>query len=47
MTEPKTIRVTISLTPERLAKLDRVARSSSRSRSNAIARMIDLAGDPK
>lgn len=45
MTEQRTVRVTISLTPERLAKLDRVARSNSRNRSNTIARMIDLAKD--
>jgi metal-responsive CopG/Arc/MetJ family transcriptional regulator len=43
MTDTRTVRVTISLTPERLAKLDRLARAATRSRSNAIAKFIDSA----
>jgi metal-responsive CopG/Arc/MetJ family transcriptional regulator len=40
-----TVRVTISLTKERLDKLDRVAKHNGRTRSNAVARMIDLSAD--
>ena len=43
---PSIQRVTISLTPERLAKLDRLAKAAARSRSNAIARFIDASPEP-
>jgi metal-responsive CopG/Arc/MetJ family transcriptional regulator len=44
---PKMIRVNISLSAERLAKLDRLATDAARTRSNTIARWIDGAKDPK
>jgi metal-responsive CopG/Arc/MetJ family transcriptional regulator len=47
MSDTKTVRVTISLTPERLEKLDRLARANTRNRSNTIARWIDGAQEPK
>jgi metal-responsive CopG/Arc/MetJ family transcriptional regulator len=44
---PTTVRVTISLPPEALEKLDRVARASSRTRSNAVLRIIEQTPEPK
>ena len=43
----KHIRVTVSLPPEALDKLDRVAKETGRTRSNAVARLIALAAEPK
>jgi len=39
--------VTISLTQEQLDKLDRIAAEAGRTRSNAVARWIEAAKDPK
>lgn len=47
MDKPTTVRVTISLTPERLKKLDRMAAAVARTRSNAITKFIDASPDPK
>ena len=47
MTPSPTVRVTISLTQERLEKLDRLAEAASRNRSNAVARFIDASPEPK
>lgn len=47
MDKPTTVRVTISLTPERLEKLDRMAAAVARTRSNTVARWIDANADPK
>lgn len=40
-------RLTISLPDELVAKIDRIAVDANRSRSNAIARLIQLAPEPK
>lgn len=42
-----TVRVTISLPADVLAKLDRVAQAADRNRSNAVARMIRQTPEPK
>jgi hypothetical protein len=40
-------RVTLSLPPETLDKLDRIAAAEGRSRSNAVARIITRVPEPK
>jgi predicted transcriptional regulator len=42
-----TVTVTISLSPEQFAKLDRLAADAGRTRSNTVARWIDGAKDPE
>lgn len=45
MSDSPTVRVTISLPLETLQRLDDNAKRNKRTRSNAIARMVDLLAD--